>query len=206
MLWLFLLMIGFFCLMMVLDRLFSYPVDEFDDLIELARATDDLDVENLLDVRKEAELKASMTRKEFRKVQRKRIIKAFEYLRRRAFNGSAVTGLAHAQMNRMLSGTEEPDMEKLYLLRETLDAALQFRIYILAVLPKTALWVLLRADKWPLVSPSVSDLREGAEIDGIAAYYRLTTAIGYLSLFYGERCYDELMTKLRGRVPAEHDS
>lgn len=200
--WLFFLMIGFFCLTMVLDRLFSYPVDEFDDLIALARLTDDLEVENLLDVRKEAELKATMPRKEFSKIQRKRIITAFEYLRRRAFNGSAITGLAHAEMSRMLSDTEDPpDMEKLYLLREILDAALQFRIYILAVLPKTVLWVLLRADKWPLVSPSVSDLREGAEIDGVAAYYRLTTAVGYLSLFYGERCYDDLMTKLRGRIP-----
>jgi hypothetical protein len=39
------------------------------------------------------------------------------------------------------------------------------------------------------------------QIDGIHAYYRLTTAVGYLSLFHGERTYDRLMLKLRGHIP-----
>lgn len=202
MFWPFLLLLALFFTCMLLNRLFRYPVEDFDDLIDLARAVDDLEMENLLDVRKEAELKASLSPAEFRTEQRKRITKAFEYLRRWSFNGLAMLHLAHAQWRRYARPGADPSaQEKLALIQETIQAGVEFRIYCMGAVFKAGLWVLLRADKWPLVMPSVPDLRHIGKIDGIHAYYRLTSAIGYLSLSHGEECYDSLMVKLRGRVP-----
>lgn len=184
----------------VFCRLFRYPVKRLDHLIAVVRTVDDLEAEYLFDIHKEADLKASMTPREFRQEQRQRIAQAFEYLRRWCFNGVAIMRVAYTAWH-SLNAEESPDPAKLCVLQEVIHAGIQFRWYCLGALPKAALWVLLRADRWPLVLPHVSDLRHSGDTDGMKAYYRLTEAIGHFSLFYGEDCYAALMFKLRGHVP-----
>lgn len=202
MLWFLFLLIVLVFTAAVLDRLFRYPVERLDDLIALIRPTRECEVEELFDVRREGELRAKLSAREFRAEQRKRMVKAFEYLRCRSYNGLAITRLAYAEWQRLQASGEPRDQARMCVVQEIIQAGMEFRIYSSGALPKAALCVLLRADKWPLATPSMADLREAGEIDGIHAYYRLTTAVGYLSLFYGQKYYDDLMTRLHGRVPS----
>jgi hypothetical protein len=184
----------------IFGRLFRYPVERLDHLIAVVRTVDDFEIEHLFDARKEAELKAEMTPKEFREEQRQRICQAFEYLRRWGFNGLAITRVAYAAWYAM-EAEESPDPVKLCAVHEVIQAGMKFRWYCLGALPKATVWVLLRVDRWPLVMPHVSDLRFIGNTDGMQAYYRLTEAIGRYSLLYGEDIHAALMLRLRGHVP-----
>jgi hypothetical protein len=84
---------------------------------------------------------------------------------------------------------------------EIIEAGVEFRLYCMQTMPKVMLWLVLRADRWWLATPSVADLRYGGNVDGIKAYYRLIDAMGHFSRFYGEEFYEALMLKLRGGIP-----
>jgi len=199
-----LFMLGIPVLLMILGRLFRYPVRNIFDVIELARPTSDAEFEQLLDPEYEARLRSCMSRDEFRAEQRIRIHKLFDCMRHRSFNALLITRFAYLEWRRW---TKEPKTEencaRLFLLQEVLRATTELRVYSLSVIPTLAFWILFRADRWPLLVPRLSELREAGNKDGIYAYSRLTTAVGYLSLFYGERCYDALMMKLHGAIPKE---
>lgn len=199
-----LLMLAALGVMAAMDRLFRYPVRGLHDVIELARPANDEEFERLLDPEWEARLRAQMSAAEFREEQRIRIHKLFDCIRHRSFNAGLITRFAYREWKRRAGQTETAEEKaQLFLVREVIEAAAQLRIYCVAALPTLAFWILLRADRWPLIIPRISELREIARVDGLQAYYRLTTAIGYLSLFYGERSYDSLMMKLHGGIPKE---
>jgi hypothetical protein len=188
-------------LFLTVCRLFRFPMS-LDDLVAIVRETNDDDMTDLMDPGREAELKASMSAQEFRQEQRMRMIHVFEYLRRRLFNGSMMLNFAYTARRKWKNTGEWESHAQGALIKEIIDAGVQFRIYALFATAKLGLWILLRVDRWSIFpAPSLADFREVVQIDGIHAYYRLTTAVGYLSMFYGERTYDRLMLKLRGHIP-----
>lgn len=191
-------------LTVILGRLFRYPVRNLQDVIELARPTSDAEFEHLIDPEYEAKLRSCMSRGEFRAEQRIRIHKLFDCMRHRSFNAMLITRFAYLEWRKW---AKEPETEntraRVFLLQEIIQASMELRVYSLSVIPTLAFWILFRADRWPLVIPRLSELREACNQDGIYAYSRLTTAAGYVSLFYGERCYDALMMKLHGAIPKE---
>jgi len=199
-----LFMLGVPVLLIILGRLFRYPVRNIFDVIELARPTNDAEFEQLLDPEYEARLRACMSRDEFRAEQRIRIHKLFDCMRHRSFNTLLIAHFAWLEWRRWAKEPKtEENRARLFLLQEVLRSSMELRIYSLSVIPTLALWILFRVDRWPVLVPRLSELREAANKDGIHVYSRLTTAIGYLSLFYGERCYDALMMKLHGAIPKE---
>ncbi len=197
-------MFAFLGLLTILGRLFRYPVRNLFDVIELARPTNDAEFEQLLDPQYEARLRSLMSQDEFRAEQRIRIHKLFDCMRHRSFNALLITQFAYLEWRRWAKEPKtEEDRARLFLLQEVLRATAELRVYSLSVIPTLAIWILFRADRWPVLIPRLSELREAGNKDGIHTYSRLTTAIGYLSLFYGERCYDALMMKLHGAIPKE---
>ena len=188
----------------IVDRLFRYPVRNLYDVIELARPTNDAEFERLIDPEYETRMRSCMSREEFRAEQRIRIHKLFDCMRHRSFNALLITRFAYIEWRKWAKEPEtEENRARLFLLQEIMRAAMELRIYSLSVIPTLAFWILFRADRWPAVVPRLSELREASDKDGLHVYSRLTTAIGYLSLFYGERCYDALMMKLHGAIPKE---
>ena len=189
----------------VLERLFRYPVRGLNDVIELARPANDEEFERLLDPEWEAKLRAGMTASEFREEQRVRIHKLFDCIRHRAFNAGLIARFAYRELDKRAGKTEtDEERAQLFLIREVIQSATELRVYCIAALPTLAFWILLRADKWPMIIPRISELREIARVDVLHAYTRLTSAIGYLSLYYGESSYDSLMMKLHGSIPKEY--
>jgi hypothetical protein len=195
---------GFLGLLVILGRLFRYPVRNLFDVIELARPTSDAEFKQLLDPEYEAKMRSYMSRDEFREEQRIRIHKLFDCTRHRSFNALLIAQFAYLEWRKWAREPEtKENRARLFLLQEVLRSTTEMRVYSLSVIPTLALWILFRVDRWPVLVPRLSELREAANKDGIYVYSRLTTAVGYLSLFYGERCYDALMLKLHGAIPKE---
>lgn len=203
-LWAFPYVLFLVLLMAVVHRLFKFPVD-LDDLIAIARESSDDDMIDLTDANREADFRAGMSAAEFRANQRLRMVRMFEYLRRRLFNSLLMLNYAYTRQSKWKNTGDVESEERDLLIREVIRAGVQFRIYALFATGKLALWILFRFDKWWLLpTPSLADFREVADIDGMHAYYRLTTAVGYLCLFSGgTEQYKQLMMKLCGHVPAE---
>jgi hypothetical protein len=202
MLWLFPYVVALFLIVLALHRLYHFPVT-LDDLIAMARETNDEDMADLMDASREADFRAGMSAAEFRQNQRLRLVRAFEFLRRRLFNGLLMLQYALTMQSKLENTGKWESQAQAVLITEIIEAGVRFRIYAMFAVAKLAIWIVLRFDKWAILPiPSVADFREVVEIDGIHAYYRLTTAVGYLSLFEDEEKYEPLMMKLCGRVPA----
>lgn len=201
MLWFLPYLVVLLFIVLAFHRLYHFPVT-LDDLIAMARETNDDDMADLMDARREADFREGMSASEFRKNQRLRMIRAFEFLRRRLFNGLLMLHYALTMHSRLENtGKWESEAQEV-LIMEIINAGVQFRIYAVFAVAKLAIWIILRFDKWAILPiPSVADFREVVEIDGIHAYYRLTTAVGYLSLFEDDEKFERLMLKLCGRVP-----
>jgi hypothetical protein len=201
MLWFLPYLVVLFLIVLAFQRLYRFPVT-LDNLIAMARETNDDDMADLMDARREADFRAGMSVAEFRQNQRLRMVRAFEFLRRRFFNGLLILHYAFTVQSRLKNMEKLESDAQAALIMEIVDAGIQFRIYALVAVIKLAIWIILRFDKWAILPiPSVADFREVVQIDGIHAYYRLTTAVGYLSLFEDEEKYERLMLKLCGRVP-----
>jgi hypothetical protein len=201
MLWFLPYLVVLFLIVLAFQRLYRFPVT-LDNLIAMARETNDDDMADLMDARREADFRAGMSVAEFRQNQRLRMVRAFEFLRRRLFNGLLILHYAFTVQSRLKNMEKLESDAQAALIMEIVDAGIQFRIYALVAVIKLAIWIILRFDKWAILPiPSVADFREVVQIDGIHAYYRLTTAVGYLSLFEDEEKYERLMLKLCGRVP-----
>ena len=197
--WIFTVMMGGAAVSVLVDMLFDYPVRQLRDLVAVLRFVREEEIETLLDAEEEGKLRAGMSRREFREEQYTRMRRLFEYLRRMAFNGKLMLSLAYAEQDKLAHENLPDAVERAALIRETIEAGIEFRIYSVFALGKLSLWILLRADRWILLpQPSLSDLREVAQTNGLEAYSRLCSAVGYLSLHYGESSYRELMKALHG--------
>lgn len=193
------LMMGGAAVSVVVDMLFDYPVRQLRDMVAVLRFVREEEIETLLDAEEEGRMRTAMSRREFREEQYTRMRRLFEYLRRLAFNGKLMLCLAYAEQEKLAHQNLENALERAALVREMIEAGVEFRIYSVFALAKLGLWILLRADRWILLpQPSLSDLREVAQTDGLEAYSRLCSAVGYLSLQYGESSYRELMQALHG--------
>src|SRR5579859_735404 len=104
-----LFMLGVPVLLIILGRLFRYPVRNIFDVIELARPTSDAEFEPLLDPEYEARLRSCVSREEFRAEQRIRIHKFFDCMRHRSFNALLITRFAYLEWRRW---AKEPKTEE----------------------------------------------------------------------------------------------
>jgi hypothetical protein len=186
------------------ERLFRFPACKLHHVIAAVRLTHEEEFSDLMDAMKEANLRTALSRKQFRQEQGVRIRLAFEYLRRMSFNSLIILSWAYAEQASFLNAGSTEDQERAYIIEEIIQAGIEFRIYSIFGLLKLILWIAFRMYQWPLLPvPSIADMREMANVDGVYAYSRVITAAGYLAhLCYGNRAYKDLMGALRGMVPA----
>jgi hypothetical protein len=78
------------------SSIFRFDMSRLEQFIAMLRTMLDFEMEDLFDVRQEAEIKAKMTPEEYRHELRHRIARAFEYLRRISFNSRAIMRVAYA--------------------------------------------------------------------------------------------------------------
>lgn len=117
-------------LMAAVHRLFDFPV-ELDDLIAISRESSDDDMIDLTDPNREADFRAGMTAAEFRANQRLRMVRMFEYLRRRLFNGLLMLLYAYTKQSKWKNKGDFESEAQAILIREVIKAGVNFRIYAL---------------------------------------------------------------------------
>src|SRR5579859_7855423 len=155
---------------------FHFPDRTADDVVDFLLPVDLEKAETLLDVSEETHLRCDLSRRDFRKLQRKRIHLYVTYVRRMAHNASVLIDWA----NREAEGHDE---QKAILARDLQQIAVEVRLYSLLTLLKLRFWLLIRLDSWQLLpAPSLYDVREVGGILGLESYDRLKTAASFLFL------------------------
>lgn len=203
MLWVMLAVFAAMGLAMLLLRLDSAPVRNVGDLVALLRSTDEAEIDQLLDPREEGKMRALMSASEFRQEQRIRIYRLYQALRQRAFNQRIITAFAFSEWYKIRQPKTEEEEQRRILAWETIRAGMEVRNYMMSALATLRIWIIFRADKWPFMPPLLSELREAAHVDGLYAYYRLATAIGYLTFSCGREWHAALLAKLHGPMPQQ---
>jgi hypothetical protein len=170
---------------MVISRL---PQCDLDDVVHSVRPVDIDRLENLLDPAREWELRANFSMKEFRLLQRKRIHELLEIMRRICHNAGIL-----AQWGAYVSEFERYNR----LARQLHERAVEVRVCASFAIAKLRMWIVLRADTWPLLPrPSLPGLRNNAGIDTVIAYSALKELAGTLCSNMDNRDSDELRHRL----------
>jgi hypothetical protein len=190
-LWNFIITAGFMsCVVIAAWIWFHFPDRTADDVVDFLLPVDLEKAENLLDANAETLLRCDLSRKEFRKMQRKRIHLYVAFVHRMAHNAAVLIDWA----NREVEGGDE---QAAMLARELQQTALEVRVYSLLTLIKLRLWLLIRLDYWQVLpAPSLYEVREVGGILGLESYDRLKTAASFLFLEMGQRNFDELLHNL----------
>ena len=202
-LWLMLAAFSAMGLLMLVARLYSAPVRNIGDLVALLQPTDEAELEKLLDPEEEGRMRALMSAQEFRDEQRIRIYRLYQILRHRAYNQRLITAFAFAEYFKLREARTGDEKERQLLAKETVREGMLVRNYMMSALATLRVWIIFRADQWPFMSPMLSELREAARVDGMYTYYRLVSAMGYLTLLYGHEWHHAFLAKLRGPLPLE---
>ncbi|MGA7381332.1 MAG: hypothetical protein WBX03_10810 [Terriglobales bacterium] len=169
---------------------FHFPDRTADDVVDFLLPVDLEKVETLLDATAENHLRCDLSRRDFRKMQRKRIHLYVALVHRMAHNAAVLIDWANREAE---GGDEQATM----LAHELQQIAVEVRLYALLTMMKLRLWLLLRLDSWQVLpAPSLYEVREVGGILGLESYDRLKTAASFLFLEMGRRNFDELLHNL----------
>src|SRR5580698_3131489 len=127
-LWNFIITAGFMsCVVIAAWIWFHFPDRTADDVVDFLLPVDLEKAETLLDANAETLLRCDLSRKEFRKMQRKRIHLYVAFVHRMAHNAAVLIDWA----NREVEGGDE---QAAMLARELQETALEVRVYSLLTL------------------------------------------------------------------------
>jgi hypothetical protein len=169
---------------------FHFPDRTADDVVDFLLPVDLEKAEILLDAQAETNLRCDLSRRDFRKLQRKRIHLYVAFVHRMAHNAAVLIEWA----NREAEGGDE---QAALLARDLQQIAVEVRLYALLTMIKLRLWLLLRLDSWQVLpAPSLYEVREVGGILGLESYDRLKTAASFLFLEMGRQNFDELLQNL----------
>jgi hypothetical protein len=169
---------------------FHFPDRTADDVVDFLLPVDLEKAEILLDATVENDLRCDLSRREFRKLQRKRIHLYVAFVHRMAHNAAVLIDWA----NREAEGRDE---HAALLARDLQQIAVEVRLYSLLTLIKLRLWLLIRLDSWQVLpAPSLYEVREVGGILGLESYDRLKTAASFLFMEMGQCNFDELLHNL----------
>jgi hypothetical protein len=178
------------CVMIAAWIWFHFPDRTAEDVVDFLLPVDLEKAETLLDANVETHLRCDLSRKAFRKLQRKRIHLYVAFVHRMAHNAAVLIDWANREAE---SGDEQAAM----LARDIQQIAVEVRLYCLLTMLKLRLWLLIRLDSWlVLPAPSLYEVREVGVILGLESYDRLKTAASFLFLEMGQRNYEELLQNL----------
>ncbi len=140
---------------------FHFPDRTADDVVDFLLPVDLEKVETLLDATTENHLRCDLSRRDFRKMQRKRIHLYVALVHRMAHNAAVLIDWA----NREAEGGDE---QAAMLARELQQIAVEVRLYSLLTMMKLRLWLLIRLDSWQVLpAPSLYEVREVGGILGL---------------------------------------
>lgn len=169
---------------------FHFPDRTADDVVDFLLPVDLEKAEILLDANTETHLRCDLSRRDFRKLQRKRIHLYVAFVHRMAHNAAVLIDWA----NREAEGNDE---QAAMLARDLQQIAVEVRLYSLLTMIKLRLWLFIRLDSWQVLpAPSLYEVREVGGILGLESYDRLKTAASFLFLEMGRRNFDELLQNL----------
>lgn len=169
---------------------FQFPKRTADDLLGFLRHVDMDLVYKLVDPVAEGMLRSTMTSREFRRMQVKRVHLCTEQIRRMAHNATVVLELAKKE-----SASERSDVRKCAALVN--EKGVIVRVFCLSALLKLRLRILIRIDIWsPFGGLTLCEIREAFGVRGIQSYDELKTAASYLFLLLQNSNFEELIAAL----------
>jgi hypothetical protein len=169
---------------------FHFPDRTPDDVIDFLQHIDLDKAESLLDPGAEHSLRMTMSPRNFRRLQRKRVHLYVEFLKRMSHNAKILVELG----NRLAEGGPYGVASAATAMQQD---GIAVRLYTLTTLLKLRFWLLIRLHAWfMLPSLSLCDARETCGICGLDAYSRLKTAATSLFLELRSDRFDELTQAL----------
>jgi hypothetical protein len=173
------------------------PHYSLKEVIRSVRKLEVADLSSLFDPAEEWGLRTLCSKKEFQAAQRERLHLALEYLRRVGHNAEIIQTWAGALYENIRCKPRENFTPRDYLIWEVLEVATEVRICQAAAMLKISLWVLFRAQLWPMwVVPRLPTLRMLGEADLVKKYQILVEGSTSLSRTYGQEYYEQLSIAL----------
>jgi hypothetical protein len=145
---------------------------EVDDVIPFLRPVDVSLAESLLDPAAEFAFRWKLSRREFRKAQRRRMRLYLEVIRRMNHNAKLLAEYAEAEMNGC-------DPRRVGLVSTLQDRAIEVRLYVLMAGIELRTWLPLCCNILPK-TPVLARLRKAGDIDGLQTYNALKAAAAAL--------------------------
>lgn len=170
-----------------LTVLLRFPDCNLDDVFHSVRPVDLDRLESLLNPANEWQLRANLSKREFRLQQRKRIHETLEIMLRLSHNATVLGEWGH---------NKSKDGEQPLPARELHEAAVELRVCTLFAIVKLKTWMILRAEAWPFLRPRLSTLRKSAGVDVLFAYLKVRDAAAHLCLDTRPEDFDELLRRL----------
>lgn len=169
---------------------FQFPKRTADDVLGFLRHVDMDLAYRLVDPLDEGTLRSTMTSREFRRAQTKRVHLCMEQIQRMAHNSAVILELAKRE-----SSNARSDVRQCAALVN--EKGVMVRIFCLSALLKLRLRILIRIDAWsPFGGLTLCDIRETFGIKGIESYDELKTAASYLFLLLQNRNFEEFIAAM----------
>lgn len=182
--------IGLSVIFVLLWMWFQFPEREAGDVVEFLQRVDLESLNSLLDPVAEAVLRKSMSSREFRRVQRKRVHLCIEILRRISHNVEIVLQLAETERK-----NADPDISKSALLLNHIGVPA--KVFCVVALIKLRLRLLFRVDAWMAFgAPSISGVREAFGIRGLDKYDQLKTVASNLFLLLKSSDFEKFVESI----------
>jgi len=182
--------IGLSVIFVLLWMWFQFPEREANDVVEFLQRVDLESLNSLLDPVAEAVLRKSMSSREFRRVQRKRVHLCIELLRRMVHNIEILLQLAQTERK-----NGDPDVAKSALLLNQIGVPA--KVFCVAALIKLRLRLLFRVDAWMAFgAPSISGVREAFGIRGLDKYDQLKTVASNLFLLLKSSDFEKFVESI----------
>ena len=163
------------------------------DLIAVIRRVDDAELRDLLDPKKQENLRVGMHGTQW--IRRARLL--HEYLGRIGFNALMILHWAYAEQERQSRPGLERDSEKEDTLKVLVARTLEFRMYVMFARAQLA-WRIVRDTFGFPSARTLPSLRHIGQIDGLHVYRRLANDICSFALEYGTDVHNRLLIALWG--------
>ena len=165
-----------------------------DEVTQFIQRLDWDELHETFDVVQEAKLIIFSSGYCLRRSWRVRIHTAREFMSRMHHNVRIIQELVRTEIDDLIHEFEDRRPQRQQQLDEAMNLIVGLRAALMIQTFKLTLWILLRADKWPVRRlPSIARLRTcGGDYDLIDNYKNLREAAAAIALRYGQRFHDEL--------------
>jgi hypothetical protein len=168
-----------------------------NDLVLLLRRVDIQVLETLLAPEEEARLRSEMSTRAYRRIQRRRILGAYEQVRRISHNANVLWQWSNREAKK-LSSKRRAKVDGIgQFLITTVECAAIVKSEAWWALAKLLFWRITLMQIWPfLPSPSLSDLREIFGRDLLQDYETLSSSVGQVLLATDIDFYEQVRAAL----------